>query len=96
MIGIKKELSQQELLWFGPLFALFGGMIGSLAFLKFGSPGVAQGVWGGSLGLIALYYLIPPAREAIFTGWMMVFYPLRWLLSHLRKRSTEPLYPFRA
>lgn len=82
MIEIKRDFSQRELLWFGPLFALFGGMVGTIVSLKFGHTGLVRGIWLGSLGLIALYYLLPPARKVIFTGWLMAFYPVGWVLSH--------------
>lgn len=83
MIEIKRQFSRRELLWFGPLFALFGGMMGGLAKWKFEWPEAALGIWGGSLGLILLYYLCPPLQKRIFAGWLAAVFPLGWVVSHV-------------
>lgn len=83
MVEIKSTFSRRELLWFGPLFALFAGMIGGVARWRFAAPEVAQGIWIFSAALIALYYLVPALRRGIFTGWLAAVFPLGWLLSHV-------------
>lgn len=83
MIEIKTTFSRRELMWFGPLFALFGGMIGGIAQWKFGAPEVAKWIWIISALVIVLYYAVPPLRKWIYIGWMAVFFPIGWVLSHV-------------
>ena len=83
MIELKTTFSRRELMWFGPLFALFGGMVGGIARWKFGAPEVAQWIWILSAVLIVLYYLLPPLRKWIFTAWIATVFPIGWLLSHV-------------
>jgi hypothetical protein len=83
MIGLKTSFSRRELLWFGPLFALFSGLVGGYARWKFGAPEVAKWIWIISAGVIVLYYLLPPLRKWIFIGWMAAVFPMGWILSHV-------------
>lgn len=83
MIDLKTTFSRRELLWFGPLFALFAGMIGALARSKFDAPDVAKWIWVISAVLIGLYYAVPPLRKWMFIGWMAAVFPLGWILSHV-------------
>ena len=83
MIGMKTSFSRRELLWFGPLFALFGGMLGGMALWKFGAPGVANWIWIISAAVTVLYYLLPPLQKWIFIGWMGAVFPIGWILSHV-------------
>jgi len=83
MIGMKTTFSRRELLWFGPLFALFGGMMSGLALWKFEAPEVAKWIWILSAVVITLYYLLPPLRKPIFIAWMGAVFPIGWVLSHV-------------
>lgn len=83
MIGIKTSFSRRELLWFGPLFALFGGTVGAMALWRFAAPDVARWIWIVSAAVIAIYYLVPPVRKWIFIGWMASVFPIGWILSHV-------------
>ena len=83
MIELKTSFTRRELLWFGPLFGMFAGLIGWLAMQKLGAPAVATGVWLSALAVIGIYYLVPAWRRPIFTAWLALVFPLGWLLSHL-------------
>lgn len=83
MIQLKTTFTKRELIWFGPLFALFGGLIGALAFWKFEAPGIAQAIWISTAATIVLYNLIPPLRKPIYTGWLALVFPIGWIVSHL-------------
>ena len=83
MIELKTTFTRRELLWFGPLFALFAGMIGALALWRFEAPQVARGIWIFAAVVVLLYYLAPPLRRWIFIGWMALVFPLGFVLSHL-------------
>ncbi len=50
MIALKKTFSESELRWFGPLFALFAGLIGALARWKFDAPQPAAWIWAIEAG----------------------------------------------
>jgi hypothetical protein len=83
MIEIKKEFSKTELLWFGPLFALFIGIIATILIRRFG---LYQPAWGlGALAaiLIAVYYLVPSLQKSIFRGWMLAVAPIGFVISHV-------------
>lgn len=83
MITLRKEFSRKELLWFGPLFALFGGMIGGFAKWRFGAPELAQWIWIASGLIILTYHLVPPFRKWIFAGWLAAVFPIGWIVSHV-------------
>ncbi len=82
MIAFKKNFSRRELLWFGPLFALFAGMVGGIVHWRFDAPQLAA--WIGMIAgmVIVLHYLVPPLRRVIFMAWLGAVFPIGWLLSH--------------
>ena len=83
MIEMKTSFSRKELLWFGPLFALFGGMIGGMALWQFEAPAVAKWIWIISAVVIGLYYLVPPLRKWLYMAWLGAVFPIGWIVSHL-------------
>ena len=83
MIEMKLSFSRKELLWFGPLFALFGGVIGGMVFWRFNAPLAAKWIWIMSGVVIGFYYLIPPLRKWIYRAWLGAFFPIGWIVSHL-------------
>jgi hypothetical protein len=83
MIEMKTSFSRRELLWFGPLFAIFAGMVGSIAIWKFDAPGLAKWIWAISGVIIVVYYLVPPLRKTMFMAWLALVFPVGWLLSHV-------------
>ena len=83
MIEVKKDFTQRELMWFGPLFALFVGIIGWIIYSRFDSPSVAKGIWVAAAVIIVLYYLIPPIRRPVYRGWIYSVVPIGWVISHV-------------
>ena len=83
MIGIKTSYSRRELMWFGPLFALFAGLVGGVASWKFDAPGFAKWVGLVSAAIVAIYYAVPPLRKPIFVAWLAAVFPIGWVVSHL-------------
>ena len=83
MIEVKKDFTKRELLWFGPLMALFAGIIGWVAINKYEANRVAYGIWSVAAVLIVLYYLIPPMRKPTYIAWMYAVMPIGWVMSHL-------------
>ena len=45
IIEVKKVFTRRELLWFGPLLAVFAGIIGAIAIFWHQAPRVAYGIW---------------------------------------------------
>jgi len=76
LIQINRNPSRKELNWFGALFAVFFGLIGAMAWWRFGSRTAALALW--SLGAIipAVYYAVPSIRRQMFVGWMYLAYPI--------------------
>ena len=83
MIEVKKDFSRKELLWFGPLFAIFVGIIGWILIQKFALHQVAYWLWAIAGAFTVLYYLIPRIRRPAYTGWIYAVMPIGWIISHL-------------
>ena len=83
LIEVKKDFSQRELLWFGPLMALFVGILGTIAIRRFDAPNVAYGLWTVTAALIVLYYLIPSMRKPTYLAWIYAVMPIGWVVSHV-------------
>ncbi len=83
LIEVKKEFSRKELLWFGPLFALFVAIVGGILKYRFELPTAASWLWAVSAVLIAIYYLIPALRLPMYRGWLYAVMPIGWVISHL-------------
>ncbi len=63
-----------------------GGIITFIGFLVMRrtttlvAPGI---IWGMAAALVVVYYAIPNVRRLLYLGWMRVFYPIGWVVSHL-------------
>lgn len=84
MITINKDPSRRQLRQFaGLVFPLFCGLVGLIAFYRFGAPRVAYGLWGfgvvaGALGLIWL-----PVARWLYLGLIYATYPIGFVVSHV-------------
>jgi len=83
LIEIKKDFSRKELLWFGPLFALFVGIVGWILMHRFAGHTAAYVLWAVAAVLIVIYYLIPAIRRPVYLGWMYAVMPIGWVISHV-------------
>ena len=83
LIEVKKDFSRKELLWFGPLFALFVGIVGGILMHRFEAHNAAYILWGISAPLIVIYYLIPALRRPVYLGWLYAVMPIGWVISHV-------------
>jgi len=83
MIEVKKEFSDLELLLFGPIFALFTGLIGWLILMGwFELYQTTYWLWAISALLIAVYYVVPAWRRPIFRTWLLSVFPMGWVVLH--------------
>ena len=83
MIEVKQTFSRNELLWFGPLFALFTGLI-CWVLWRCGVPAMPLRLLGiAALIVIVVYYLFPALQRPFYRGWMVSVMPIGWGLSHL-------------
>ncbi len=83
MLEIKKNFSQRELLWFGPLFALFIGIIASILIRRFQMTQAAVVLAVLAAIVIAVYYLVPAWRKPIYLSWMYSVAPIGLIVSHI-------------
>ena len=83
MIEVKKDFTRKELLWFGPLFAVFVGIIGILLIQKWAAYQAAWWLWGAAAVIIVIYYLLPPVRRPLYRSWIYAVVPIGWVVSHL-------------
>lgn len=83
LIEINRDPSRRELRWFGPLFLLFWGILGTVLWLQFEARTAAVVTWiaGGLVG--ALFLAVPRLRRPIYLGWTLASYPIGWVISHL-------------
>jgi len=83
LIEVKEDFSKRELMWFGPLMALFMGILGWIVIQQFAAHRLVYAVWAATGLLIVVYYLFPAAQRAIFRGWILALLPIGWVVSHL-------------
>ena len=83
MIEVKQTFSRKELLWFGPLFALFTGLI-CWVLWRCGVPTMPLTLLAiAALIVIIVYYLFPDLQRPFYRGWMFSVMPIGWVISHL-------------
>ena len=83
MIEVKKTFSRNELLWFGPLFAIFMGIICWILW-RCGVPSTPIALLAlAAFILIVFYYLFPAIQRPVYRGWMFSVLPIGWVMSHI-------------
>jgi hypothetical protein len=83
LIQINKNPSRRDLNWFGILFAAFFGLVGALAWRRFGSERAAHVLWAIGVVVPAIYYAIPRLRRPIFLAWMYMAFPIGLVVSYV-------------
>jgi len=83
LIQINKNPSRKDLNWFGILLAAFFGLVGWVAWHRFGNHRAAQVLWGIGVVLPAVYYAIPGLRRPIFLAWMYLAFPIGLVVSNV-------------
>jgi hypothetical protein len=83
LIQINKNPSRKDLNWFGILFAVFFGLVGWLAWRRFGSEPTAHVLWGIGVVIPAIYYAIPRLRRPIYLAWMYLAFPIGLVVSYV-------------
>jgi len=83
VIDINRNPSRRDLTWFGLLLVVFFGLVGALVLWRAQSPIAARIIWslGTILGIV--YFAVRPLRRPLYIGWISVFYPIGWTVSHL-------------
>jgi len=82
MIDSRHHPSPRELRMFAVLVPVFFAIVGALRWHA-GSPRAAQAVWLSGLVLTVMLVALPRSRRSLYVGWMMVLYPVSWVVSHL-------------
>ena len=83
LVEMKSKPTEQELKWFGVIMLVFFAAIGTVIYVKAGAPITAFAVAGAGVGLAMLYYAVRPLRVPLYAGWMGLFFPIGWTISHL-------------
>ena len=83
IIDINRKPTGRELRWFGFVLVAFFGIVGSVVYLRFESPRLAYVMWAVGVLLSLVYITLRPLRVPIYVGWMRVFFPIGWTVSHL-------------
>ena len=82
VVDLRLDPTDRELRWFGPLLALFAGVVGAIARWQFDAPSVSAALWTAD-GLITTFYLLVPAsRIVIYRCWIFATYPIAWVVAH--------------
>jgi len=83
VIEINRNPSRRDLTVFGLLLALV--VAGAGAWLRWwaglGTAAAVTWIVGGAFWLT--YVAVPPLRRPLYVGWIVAFYPLGWVLSHV-------------
>jgi TRAP-type C4-dicarboxylate transport system permease small subunit len=83
LIQINKNPSSRDLNWFGILFAAFFGLVGWLAWRRFGSERTALVLWGIGVVIPAIYYASPGLRRPIYLAWLYLAFPIGVVVSYV-------------
>lgn len=83
LVEVKKDFSQRELMWFGPLFTLFVGVLVYLFIWSNFSPTVSYVIGAVAAAIVVVYYLAPPLQRPIYMGWMYSVLPIGFVVSHV-------------
>jgi hypothetical protein len=83
IVELDRKPTAADLRWFGAVVAAFFGILGAVAWLRFGRADVGQILGAAGGGLASVYYLVRPLRVPMWQGWTRLFFPLGWTVSHL-------------
>ena len=83
IIDINRNPSKRELMLFGVIVALFCGLVGLVLRSRFGLESAGTVVWIVGAAVALLFYAIPPIRRSLYVGWMLLFFPIGFVLSHI-------------
>lgn len=82
MLNINHNPSARDLRIFAALLPLFLALLGALRWFS-GSPRTAQALWLAAVALAVIVAVFPRLRRRLYVGWMVVLYPVSWLISHI-------------
>jgi hypothetical protein len=82
LIELQRNPSPRDLAWFGVALLIACGVAGAVLRFRFDLGLAAWVVWGAGSSICALYYAAPPLRRTLFVGWMILVYPIGWIVSH--------------
>jgi len=83
VLEINRNPSQRELRWFGVIVLVFCGAVGLILRYRFDLGTAAWIAWAIGALVAAVFYAVPPVRRALYVGWMYLFYPVGFVLSHV-------------
>lgn len=69
--------------WYGLSLASLVAIVGVLVWTRGNSLVLACAIWAAAGLLLALYYAVPALRRPIVRAWMIISYPLAFVVSHV-------------
>jgi Saxitoxin biosynthesis operon protein SxtJ len=82
VIERKPRPSRGDLRAFGPILAVWVAAVGAVALFRYDAPRVAAVLWIVGAPFPLLYFAVPALRIPMYQGYMRLFFPLGWLVSH--------------
>jgi hypothetical protein len=83
LIEINRDPSRRELRVFAGILLVFFGLAGALVLYWTGRATLPSWLWGIGTALSAAGLLFPKFMREVYLGWMMLAFPIGWLVSHL-------------
>jgi hypothetical protein len=83
LIEVKQHFSHRELLWFGPIVGLFVAIVGSMLVYQLDMEAAAYALWAAAAVVLITYYARPTIRVPVMRGWIHLFLPIGWVMSHV-------------
>jgi hypothetical protein len=83
VLEIKNRPSRRDLAWFGPILLAAVAIFGGVAWFRFDAPRAAVWIWAIGGAISGLYFAVPALRIPVYLGWMRLFFPIGWMISHL-------------
>lgn len=81
MIDLKHQPSKKDLTVFGCGLPIFAGLLGLIWWRS--HPAASQWIWAIGGGVTLLFAAIPPARLPIYRGFLIIAFPIGWVISHV-------------
>ncbi|MEZ6121174.1 MAG: hypothetical protein R3C28_32040 [Pirellulaceae bacterium] len=81
MLPVKKDFSQSDRRWFGPLFLMFHALLYVMLRQRF-EIGVLVWPWAGAVVAIVIwYYSMPTWQTKIYRTWLLAVAPIGYVVS---------------
>ena len=81
MIRLDRQPTATDLKLFGASLSFMLCVVGLLLWFQMSWRGLAVGLWIAAGALLVTYYAIPAVQRPLYRGWIVLMFPLAWLMS---------------